>query len=42
MFMFGGNIMKNYMKLKNDPFMMITIGVKTIEMRLYDDKHRKV
>lgn len=30
------------MKLKEGPFQKIVAGTKTIEMRLYDDKRRKV
>ena len=32
--------MKHNMKLKNGPFKAIESGVKTIEMRLYDEKRR--
>ena len=30
------------MRLNNDPFVLIKNGSKTIEMRLYDDKRRKI
>ena len=30
------------MKLKNSPFEAIKAGTKTVEMRLYDEKRRKV
>lgn len=30
------------MKLQNDPFNKIKNGIKTIEMRLYDEKRRKL
>lgn len=34
--------MLHEMKLQNDPFMKIKNGTKTIEMRLYDEKRRKI
>ena len=34
--------MLHYMKLKNSPFNMIESGKKTIELRLYDEKRRKI
>ena len=34
--------MIHQMKLKNDPFERIKSGKKTIEIRLYDEKRRKV
>lgn len=30
------------MKLHSDPFSMIESGVKTVELRLYDEKRRKI
>ena len=32
----------HFMKLKPDPFRLMLSGEKTIEMRLYDEKRRKV
>ena len=34
--------MKHKMKLNNDPFLKIKNGTKTIEMRLYDEKRKKI
>lgn len=34
--------MIHYMKLKEKPFKKIESGTKTIELRLYDEKRRKV
>lgn len=34
--------MKHYMKLKNDPFLKIKNKTKTIEMRLNDEKRKKI
>ena len=34
--------MKHYMKLQNDPFTKIKNKTKTIEMRLNDEKRRKI
>ena len=34
--------MKHYMKLKNDPFIKIKNKTKTIEMRLNDEKRKKI
>ena len=34
--------MIHYMKLNPEPFSKITSGVKTIELRLYDEKRKKV
>ena len=34
--------MIHQMKLKNDPFERIKSGKKTIEIRLYDEKRRKI
>lgn len=34
--------MKHTMKLAPNPFEMIKIGAKTIELRLYDEKRRKI
>jgi len=34
--------MKHEMKLNNEPFNLIKNGSKTIEMRLYDEKRRKI
>lgn len=34
--------MQHNMKLNNDPFNAIKLGNKTIEMRLYDEKRRKI
>lgn len=34
--------MKHYMKLWQQPFEMIRSGEKTIELRLYDEKRRRV
>lgn len=34
--------MKHIMKLTHSPFEMIKGGTKTIELRLYDDKRRKI
>lgn len=30
------------MKLQNKPFQMIKLGIKTIEMRLYDEKRKNI
>ena len=35
-------MMKYYMHLKEDPFLKIREGKKTIELRLYDEKRRKI
>lgn len=34
--------MKHYMKLNDEPFQMIKNGLKTVELRLYDQKRRLV
>ncbi len=34
--------MKHTMKLASEPFKMIKSGAKTIELRLYDEKRRKI
>ena len=34
--------MIHYMKLKEVPFKKIKLGKKTVELRLYDDKRRKI
>lgn len=34
--------MLHYMKLKEVPFEKIKLGKKTVELRLYDDKRRKI
>ncbi|MBR1534242.1 MAG: ASCH domain-containing protein [Ruminococcus sp.] len=34
--------MKHEMKLHPEPFRMIAAGIKTIELRLYDEKRRKI
>ena len=34
--------MKHFMKLKNEPFMSIKNGLKTIEMRLFDEKRKQI
>ena len=34
--------MKHQMRLNDDPFIKIKSGVKTIEMRLYDEKRRLI
>ena len=34
--------MIHYMKLKDAPFEKIKFGKKTVELRLYDDKRRKI
>ena len=34
--------MKHEMKLALEPFVMIADGRKTIELRLYDDKRKKI
>ena len=34
--------MTHFMKLKNEPFMSIKNGLKTIEMRLFDDKRKQI
>ena len=34
--------MKHNMKLKNEPFIMMESGIKTIEMRLYDEKRKNI
>ena len=34
--------MTHFMKLKNEPFMSIKNGLKTIEMRLFDEKRKQI
>ena len=34
--------MTHFMKLKNEPFMSIKNGLKTIEMRLFDEKRQQI
>ena len=34
--------MRHHMRLRNDPFNKIKAGTKTIELRLYDEKRKKV
>lgn len=34
--------MKHNMKLNNEPFLQMKYGMKKIEMRLYDEKRRKI
>ena len=34
--------MKHYMKLQAAPFALIAAGVKTVELRLYDEKRKKL
>ena len=37
-----GEIMKHIMRLNSEPFKMIKSGIKTIELRLYDEKRSKI
>ena len=34
--------MKHYMKLQAAPFAQIAAGIKTVELRLYDEKRKKL
>ena len=34
--------MTHYMRLNNEPFQKISEGIKTIELRLYDEKRKKI
>lgn len=34
--------MKNYMKLNDNPFQAIKSGRKTVEIRLYDEKRKRI
>ena len=34
--------MTHFMKLKNEPFVSIKNGLKTIEMRLFDEKRKQI
>lgn len=34
--------MQHFMKLQNEPFINIKNGLKTIEMRLYDEKRKQI